>query len=437
MSTAVERQVLAGVPRRLAGIGAQAPARPSTFVAWALLLFLVLEYVRPPGIVQLKLQMLFAVVLPVLWLQLNPRPWSRNLTLQLLFVLQAGASIAYASNWFSAWVRTRQHFATFVVALAITWVLADRKNFERTVWFWVGIMSYQALYSFLHAGRGAGGFIGDENDLALACATVFPFVYAGMLYSKQRLLCLLMAMLYSAAIVFSWSRGGFLGLLAATLYCVLVGRHKVRNISVGVVAAFLFYLALPASYKAELGTIQEIQESDKGTSEGRFFLWQAATNMWLDHPIQGVGAGNSPWLIGEYQPRETEGDLFNRPMYMKRNWSGTVVHSLYFELLAENGLIGVAIFLGVVYLHFKTLRRLRREVTRDSRASPELKRKVDLYVTGLAGAGVAYLVAGAFLAVLYYPYLWYFSAMAVALDRWVRSELEASAAAPAPAPAKT
>jgi O-antigen ligase len=430
VSTAVERQILVGAPGRAPGLGARTPARPSAFAAGALLVFLVLEYVRPPGIVQLKLQMLFVLLIPVLWLQLNPKPWSRNLTLQLALVAQAALSIAYANNWFSAWVRTRTHFGTFAVALAITWLLADRRNFERTVWFWVGIMSYQAIYSFLHAGRGSGGFIGDENDLALACATVFPFVYAGMLYSKRRVICLLMAILYAASIVVSWSRGGFLGLLAATLYCVLVGRHKVRNIAIGVLAAFAFYLALPASYKAELETIQE---TDEGTSEGRFFLWRAATNMWLDHPIQGVGAGNGPWLIGRYQPREVEGTLFDRPMYMHRDWSGTVVHSLYFELLSENGLIGVAIFLAVVYLQFTGLHRLRRDVVRDSRASPELRRKVDLYVTGLAGATVAYLVAGAFLSVLYYPYLWYFSAMAVALDRWVRSDLAGPLPAPAPA----
>ena len=426
MSTAVERQVVLGAPGRAPGLGARTPSQPSAFAAWALLVFFVLEYVRPPGIVQLKLQLLFVLLIPVLWLRLTPRPWSRNLTLQFALVVQAAISVPFAFNYFSAYTRTRLHFGTFVVALAITWVLSERRYFERTVWFWVAIMSYQALYSFQNAGKGAGGFIGDENDLALACATVFPFVYAGVLYSKRRILCLLMAGLYAAAIVFSWSRGGFLGLLAATLFCVLVGRHRARNIAIGLVAGLVFYLALPASYKAELETIQE---TDEGTSEGRFFLWQAATNMWRDHPILGVGAGNSPWLIGRYQPRGAQGDLFERPMYQQRNWTGTVVHSLYFELLAENGLVGCALFLAIVYLHFAGLRRLRRDVGRDARASPELRRSVDLYATALGGAAVAYLAAGAFLAVLYYPYLWYFSAMAVALDRWVRAELERSSPA--------
>jgi O-antigen ligase len=289
-------------------------------------------------------------------------------------------------------------------------------------------MCYQAIYSLGNAGRGAGGFIGDENDLALACATVFPFVYMGMQYSQRRVVCLLLAAIYAAAIVVSFSRGGFLGLLAGVLYCVMMGTHRARNLAIGLVAAGIFFVSLPAEYKAELGTIQE---TDSGTSEVRFFLWRAATNMWKDNPILGVGVGNSPWQIGRYQPRGVEGKLFNRPMYLERDWSGTVVHSLYFELLAETGLVGCGIFLAIVYGHFVCLWRLRRDVARDARASPALRRTVDLYATALGGAAVAYLAAAAFLAVLYYPYLWYFSAMAVALDRWVRAELAAGAPAAA------
>jgi len=423
MTSAVERPAFAGAHGRAPGIGARAPANPSGFAYWGLLAFFVLEYVRPPGITQLKLQMLYILVIPVLWLRLSPRPWARNLTLQFALVVQAAVSVFYASNYFSAYMRTRSLFGTFAVALAIIWVLSERRAFERTIWFWVAIMCYQALYSLGHNGRGAGGFIGDENDLALACATIVPFVYAGVLYGKRRIICLALVGLYCAAIVVSFSRGGFLGLVAGIGYCVLTGSHRIRNISIGLAAAGAFYLALPSEYKAELETIKE---TDSGTSEGRFFLWTAATNMWLDHPIQGVGAGNSPWLIGRYQPRGVRGKLFNHPMYQERNWSGTVVHSLYFELLAENGLIGCGLFGAIVYGHFMLLRRLRRDVVRDPRATRELRGKVDLYTTALGGGGFAFLAAAAFLAVLYYPYLWYFSAMAVSLDRWVRAELEAA-----------
>jgi O-antigen ligase len=427
VSTAVERTLPFGAPGRAPGLGAPAPANTSAFAFWALLVFLVLEYVRPAGIVDLRLQMLFILLVPFLWLRLAPRPWSRNLTLQSALVLHAGTSVFYANNYFSAYLQTRVLFGIFAVALAITWLLSERRTFERVVWFWVAIMCYQAVYSLFHGGRGAGGFIGDENDLALACAAVFPFVYAGMVYTKRRILCMLLAALYAAAIMVSFSRGGFLGLVAATLFCVLGGAHRIRNIAIGLVAASIFYLAMPAAYKAE---IESIQETDSGTSEVRRFLWTAATNMWLDHPVLGVGAGNSPWQIGRYQPRSGPGTLFQSPQYQERDWSGTVVHSLYFELLAESGLVGCALYGAIIYGHFAGLRRLRRDVHRDLRASKTLRGKVNLYTTALGGGAVAYLAAGAFVAVLYYPYLWYFSAMAVGLDRWVRAELEAAPPAP-------
>jgi O-antigen ligase len=424
VTSAVERPVLLGASGRAPGLGTRAPANPSAFVFWGLLVFMVLEYVRPAGVTQLKLQMLYILLVPVLWLRLAPRPWSRNLTLQFALLAHACVSVFYAYNYFSAYMRTRVLFGSFAVALAITWALTTRRNFERAVWFWVAIMGYQAFYSLGNAGRGAGGFIGDENDLALAVATAFPFAYAGILYGNRRVICLLLAALYSAAIVVSFSRGGFLGLVAGVLYCVLMGTNRVRKIAIGLVAGAIFYLALPAHYKAELETIQD---TDSGTSEVRFFLWQAATNMWKDHPVLGVGAGNSPWHMGRYQPRGVQGSLYQERMYQERDWSGTVVHSLYFEMLAEMGLVGIALYAAIVYGHFTGLRRLRLDVARDPRASPELRRTVELYATALGGAVVAFLAAGAFLAVLYYPYVWYFSAMTVALDRWVRGELAATA----------
>jgi len=80
-------------------------------------------------------------------------------------------------------------------------------------------------------------------------------------------------------------------------------------------------------------------------------------------------------------------------------------------------------------MHFRTLRRVRREVRSKRAMAPDLRRDAEIYAGGLAGGVAAFCVAGAFLSVSYYPFLWYFSAMAVALDVGVRQELAANDAA--------
>jgi hypothetical protein len=58
-----------------------------------------------------------------------------------------------------------------VIALAITWLLSNRRDFTFAIWFWVAIMAYQACYAIAHGGQGSGGVLGDENDLAMGLNT--------------------------------------------------------------------------------------------------------------------------------------------------------------------------------------------------------------------------------------------------------------------------
>jgi len=163
-------------------------------------------------------------------------------------------------------------------------------------------------------------------------------------------------------------------------------------------------------------------DTNAGTAEGRRFLWATARNMWKAHPILGVGGGNFPFLVGEYQA----GDDFDSRAYRETDWSGTVTHSLYFQILAEHGSVGVVILGYILWAHFRTIRRLRRLVASQARAPAGVRNDVELYGGALAGAVAGYGAAGAFLSVAYYPYLWYFSAMAVALDHGIRREVTAA-----------
>ena len=138
----------------------------------------------------------------------------------------------------------------------------------------------------------------------------------------------------------------------------------------------------------------------------------------MAHPILGVGAGNFSFNVGLYQPKD-----YLKPEFLERDWSGTATHSAFFQVLAEQGSVGILLFGYIVWAHLRTVRRLRRLAAAVPGISPDVRRDADLYGGALGGAMVGYCVAGAFLSVAYYPYLWYLSAMAVGLEAAVRREV--------------
>jgi O-antigen ligase len=402
--------------------GMPSDERRSAFTIRMLILFLVLEYVRPPLLVELKLQFVIIVVILALWWAARDRPWSPILTAQVLFLAVCVQAIPFASNNYSAYATSRTMFGHVVIALGFSWLLATRSTFRMVTSAWLLIMGYVAVYGVTHGGHGPGAMLGDENDLALGCATAFPFAFYG--FERQsgwrRWVCGAIGGLLVIAIVASFSRGGFVALATAGLYCWLASRHKLRALVAVALAGSLVLLV--ASDRGRTGEsyferLSSATNTDEGTAEFRRFLWATARNMWKAHPILGVGGGNFNFLVGEYQPKD-----FDKPEYLEQNWSGTTVHSLYFQVLAEHGSVGILLLGYIIWAHYQTIRRLRRAASRSGTPS-EVRRDAEMYGGALGGAMAGYCAAGAFLSVAYYPYLWYFSAMAVALDHVVLREV--------------
>jgi O-antigen ligase len=384
---------------------------------WLLVVFLVLEYARPPVVVKLKIQMLLIVLLPLMWLFSRERPWTPILTLQGLFVLCCAKSLPIARNWFALYFTTRVMYGNFAISLAITWVASHLRDFRRLLWVWLALMSYQAVFALSHGGKGSGGFLGDENDLALACGTALPFALAGLerLRGTTRWLLGGVAVLLLLAIVASFSRGGFVGLVLMVGYLWLTSRYKLRSLAVILAGALLLYATASQEYIDEMSTIRN---TEQGTAQSRKFLWTAAYNMWRDHPLLGVGASNSTFWIGRYQPTDWEGRDFN-----ERDWSGTALHSAWLMLLAEHGVVGVVLFLLLLSRQVLLIRRLRKDVRARSDVPDELARQVECFSVGVNGAIAGFIGSATFLSVLYYPYVWYFTALSAALDLAVRREL--------------
>jgi O-antigen ligase len=394
------------------------PARQAPrFAFWMLAFFMFLEYLRPPVIVQFKLQMLIVVVLPVMWLTSRDRPWTPILTCQLLFFAWCVKALPIASNWFNVYFTSRVMFGNIAIALAFTWVGSNLRDLRRLLWLWLALMSYQAVWALGHGGKGTGGFLGDENDLALACGTALPFALAGFerMRGLTRWALGSVAVLCLLGIVASFSRGGFVGLVLCLGYLFVSSRQKVRSLLAVAAGILIVFSFASQEYIDEMKTIQD---TDEGTAKGRKFLWTSAYNMWLDNPILGVGASNAPLLIGRYQPTNFTGREYN-----ERDWSGLALHSAWFTLLSEHGIVGVVIFASMLGIQFTTIRRLRRDVRKRSDVPDDLRRQTETMAIGVNAAIISFVGSATFLSVLYYPYLWYFTAFAGALDLAVRREL--------------
>jgi O-antigen ligase len=156
----------------------------------------------------------------------------------------------------------------------------------------------------------------------------------------------------SAALIMSWSRGAWLGAVAALLVMALAvvvrsGRAVVLGVVFAVLLVSLFFFAgggklVPATivqrfsdFLPYLGVTDvrgaEITDANFAVLE-RMAHWQAALSMWTDHPWLGVGIGN-------YEAAY--------PRYALPLWPLPLghAHNYYLNIAAEAGFLGLAAYL--------------------------------------------------------------------------------------------
>lgn len=177
--------------------------------------------------------------------------------------------------------------------------------------------------------------------------------------------------------------------------------------------ALFVVLVAPSSYWEEIRSIAEenTPANPYGTGAARHYTWKVAWGMFLDNPIIGVGQGNFPWNVGAYELKLgfTEG-------FHQRSMAGRAAHSLYFTLMPELGLIGIALFASMVVMTVRDLRFIQRSAGSGSAAAGDALPFASL-ATALEASLVGYLFSGIFISVLYYPNFWLLMGFALSLRR--------------------
>jgi probable O-glycosylation ligase (exosortase A-associated) len=385
--------------------------------------YATVEFVRP----QIYLGSIASVLRPGLVLTLLlTMYWLKNWGPRALFADRLLVYVFLFASFATAWIPfTTNNYWAFQVAkglwlfvtaaiVPISLFIVSAQRRRQFIAFWIAIHVYLAGFVIVNDGRGPGGILQDENDMAFALglALPYPFFLAQRREATvpQRALLYGAAVLMLAAIVATHSRGGFIGLGCMVLYAISLSKRKIRNLLLCVVVVFIGVMLVPDSYLERIGTITDTTDSSRNE---RLTAWRIGANIFLDNPILGVGTGNYGTHSGPYHMALPD---FERGMPVL---AGRAAHSLYFTLLPELGLVGAVLFGLLVAGAFKSLRRCERLL--DAASDDDAQRDL-LLARSIRASLICYLAAGAFISVLYYPQFWYTIGIIVALGRDVEAK---------------
>ena len=136
-----------------------------------------------------------------------------------------------------------------------------------------------------------------------------------------------------AALVVNGTRGAWLTVLFLLLVlgATLLRKHK-KALAVGFVVLVLL-LGLAGQHRGLQERVHTLGDASFQSNSERVLMWQSAWQMFLDHPLLGVGAQNY-----EYQYQ----NHYISPLAQERGQMHA--HSNVFQMLAEQGIIGFGAF---------------------------------------------------------------------------------------------
>ncbi len=274
-----------------------------------------------------------------------------------------------------------------LMTLVMIVVITSRERLYGVMLISGGSLGLLALKGAIFGARTAGGsrifgppdsFLTDNNAFGLAINVCLPILFFLARSERRRWLRLSLYLCFGAGIVtvlLTYSRGGLLG---------LVGMHRMGRFAEGNLDA---------------------------TANQRLVSWGTAWNFSHDFPVTGGSFDALPdeFIFKRYQPRPLPDGLPS---------SGP--HSIYFQLLADQGFVGLALFLVLIASCFLSLLRVRRT----ARRVPEASWLVD-YTLMIEIALLAFMTSGAFLGFVYLDLIYQMIGTVAVLKILLRKELVA------------
>ena len=327
------------------------------------------------------------------WSSLVQRPLYMAVVIFLVVnLLSCITSVVIGHSIRAFFTKTLEYILFFIIIIDIFSCAKKMKTllivmFVSTVLFYInGMLQYFIGFDIVRKDAMAGGRICgsllNANDFGTYAIVFIPllaaFVFAKRLSMKYRIVMFAVFLMSLFCLIFTYSRGAWLGFLIGILFFGFVKSKKLFLCSI--VILIIAFFVLPVRVK---NRIEEIDSLEMVTEYYRIIKWKEAVSIVEDWPILGTGL-NTYTLVA--------------PKYKIHPEGGIYPHNSYLHMASEIGLVGLAAFFWFVYTLFKTgfrlLRRFRLRTITESVLAPTL-------LLGLMAGLLGFLVNAFFDTTLY------------------------------------
>jgi probable O-glycosylation ligase (exosortase A-associated) len=337
------------------------------------------------------------------WKQFNCREVILIVLLWLWFTVttfNSASDPAFAEKAGTAWYRWGFVSKILLMTVVTVGIVSSWKRYRLLVLTIAGSFGFLAVKTLPMMILSDGSsrvygpqysMIADNNDFGLALNMALPFFFFLAKTEEKRRTRWLMGIFFLAtipAIIFTYSRGALVGLVAVLLCMLLQARQKLILIPLaGMVCLFALFFT-PQAWRDRMKTMAP--DALDASALSRINAWTYAWNMTKDYPIMGGGFDAfTPHLFRRYAPdaKDVHGP-----------------HSIYFGIMAEHGFTGLLLYLTLVGSCFWTL----QGIIRKARYYGDLQS--GYYANIIRFSLIGFLVSGAFLGRAYFDF--YFSLVA-------------------------
>jgi putative inorganic carbon (hco3(-)) transporter len=352
----------------------------------------------------------------------SPPPLTLASVLQVMMAIWVTITAIGAVAGDFAWEKWDWAFKTLIFAAFLPLVIRSRVQIEAFAQTYVFSLAANFVpfgLKTLISGGGYGTNLGltqgnsglaEGGLLSTACLMAVPLAtYLGknsLLMPKLKLMPLAyfgVAALAVVTAIGTYERSALLGLAALGVYMFVRSKRKVwftlAALTMGVVAM----AATSSTWTARVETIDNYQKESSALT--RILVWRWTLDYVASHPF---GGGFNAFVINHIEMPPDEAHPGGETQF------GRAFHSIYFEVLGEQGWPGLIMFLTLAGSMMLSLYGMTRRI----RKIPELLWAAEMSDAIQSGLAV-FLTAGAFVGIAFQPMFWYFISMGISLRSYV------------------